>query len=240
MHHRVPRKAPCHNSQRAQSPNRAATRINTFGWSCQHFKPGQAQLIGWKSFLGQLGWPRHATNLGTATMGGSPVWHVRATVFGGPPECGAWSPGAEADLYVAQSDNTMMALHETGQTARGRSIRLLLLLALCLGVGVGPTRAGMAETTLRDRTVQAGTVAGYPVAWGDNSYSDYVAQGYWFTYLVNYIKTNNLNWCYWCLNGTQSLAPGRDPSTADWYGVLDPTWSTAASQPMMIKLQSIQ
>jgi endoglucanase len=68
---------------------------------------------------------------------------------------------------------------------------------------------------------------------------DYVAQGYWFTYLVNYIKNNNLNWCYWAVNGTQSLAPGRDPSTADWYGVLDPTWSAAASQPMMTKLQSM-
>jgi hypothetical protein len=48
------------------------------------------------------------------------------------------------------------------------------------------------------------------------------------------------NWCYWCVNGSQSQAPGRDPSQPDWYGVLDPTWSGAASQPMMTKLRTIQ
>ena len=65
-------------------------------------------------------------------------------------------------------------------------------------------------------------------------------QGNWFTYLVQYIKDYNINWCYWPLNGTQSEAPGRDPSQPDWYGVLNPTWTGAASQPMMSKLCTIQ
>lgn len=70
--------------------------------------------------------------------------------------------------------------------------------------------------------------------------SDHVAQGYWFTYLVNYLSTKGISWCYWSLNGSQSLAPGRDPSQADWYGVLKPDWSDYASAPMMKKLQTIQ
>jgi endoglucanase len=70
--------------------------------------------------------------------------------------------------------------------------------------------------------------------------SDYVAQGYWFTYLVNYIQANGLSWAYWALNGTQSAAPGRNPATAEWYGVLNPTWTGAASAPMMAKLHTIQ
>jgi endoglucanase len=65
-------------------------------------------------------------------------------------------------------------------------------------------------------------------------------QGNWFSYLVQYIKDYDINWCYWALNGTQSEAPGRDPSQRDWYGVLKPTWAGAASQPMMSKLRMIQ
>ncbi|GAC1510783.1 MAG: hypothetical protein NVS2B16_11290 [Chloroflexota bacterium] len=65
-------------------------------------------------------------------------------------------------------------------------------------------------------------------------------QGAWFSYLVQYIKDNNISWCYWALNGTQSQALGRDPSAPDWYGVLRPDWTDYASQPMMDKLSSIQ
>jgi hypothetical protein len=51
----------------------------------------------------------------------------------------------------------------------------------------------------------------------------------WFSYLVRYIKDHNIIWCYWALNGTQSEAPGRDPSQPDWHGVLDPAWNGSAS-----------
>lgn len=70
--------------------------------------------------------------------------------------------------------------------------------------------------------------------------NDVNPQGDWFSYLVQYIKEYNINWCYWALNGTQSEAPGRDPSQPDWYGVLNPTWTGIASQPMMSKLSMIQ
>ncbi len=70
--------------------------------------------------------------------------------------------------------------------------------------------------------------------------NDVNPQGNWFSYLVRYIKDHNINWCYWALNGTQSEAPGRDPSQPDWYGVLDPAWEGYASEPMMSKLRMIQ
>jgi endoglucanase len=66
------------------------------------------------------------------------------------------------------------------------------------------------------------------------------SQGNWFSYLVQYIKDNNISWCYWPLNGTQSADLGRDPSQPDWYGVLNPTWAGTASQPVMNKLRMIQ
>ncbi|GAC1468307.1 MAG: hypothetical protein PVSMB7_16110 [Chloroflexota bacterium] len=65
-------------------------------------------------------------------------------------------------------------------------------------------------------------------------------QGAWFTHLVEYIGSNNLHWCYWALNGTQSAAPRRNPLLPEDYGVLNPEWSDAASPPLLDKLQSIQ
>lgn len=70
--------------------------------------------------------------------------------------------------------------------------------------------------------------------------NDRDAQGNWFTYLVQYIQDHNLHWTYWCLNGTQCQAPGRHPGHPDWYGVLNPDWTSVASQPLLQKLQSIQ
>lgn len=64
-------------------------------------------------------------------------------------------------------------------------------------------------------------------------------QGAWFTYLVDYIAELGIHWSYWCLNGTQSPAPGRAPSKPDWYGVLTPDWSSVASESMIERLQRI-
>lgn len=70
--------------------------------------------------------------------------------------------------------------------------------------------------------------------------NDVNPQGNWFSYLVQYIEDLGLSWCYWAINGTQSLAPGRDSSNPDWYGVLDPSWTAVASRPMMRRLRNIQ
>jgi hypothetical protein len=98
----------------------AATRSNTGKgtWQCQHFKPGQVHLIGRKSYLADLGWPRHARNLGPTMLAGVPVWHVRATVFGGPPQGGGAEPPTRADFYIARSDNTLLR-EATATTAFG-------------------------------------------------------------------------------------------------------------------------
>ncbi len=70
--------------------------------------------------------------------------------------------------------------------------------------------------------------------------NDRNAQGAWFTYLLDYIHDLGIHWTYWCLNGTQSRAPGRDPRQPDWYGILTPDWRDTASESMMRKLKSIQ
>jgi endoglucanase len=69
--------------------------------------------------------------------------------------------------------------------------------------------------------------------------NDVNPQGSWFSYLVQYIEDLGLSWCYWAVNGTQSLAPGRNEGSADWYGILRPDWKDWASPPMKAKLQSI-
>lgn len=65
-------------------------------------------------------------------------------------------------------------------------------------------------------------------------------QGNWFTYLIDYIGAHDLSWTYWCLNGTQCAAPGRNPARPDWYGILNPGWQQAASESLLRKLQSVQ
>jgi endoglucanase len=70
--------------------------------------------------------------------------------------------------------------------------------------------------------------------------NDINPQGSWFTYLVDYIRDLGLSWSIWALNGTQSPGPGRSPDETEWYGVLDPTWTSAASAPMLARLRTIQ
>lgn len=65
-------------------------------------------------------------------------------------------------------------------------------------------------------------------------------QGAWFTYLVDYVRELGVHWTYWCLNGTQSRAPARNPSQPDWYGVLAPNWRDTASEPMLRRLRTLQ
>jgi len=65
-------------------------------------------------------------------------------------------------------------------------------------------------------------------------------QGAWFSYLVQYVRANDIHWTYWCVNGTQSQAPGRTAGHVEGYGVLDPTWKGVASEPLMEQLRTIQ
>lgn len=76
--------------------------------------------------------------------------------------------------------------------------------------------------------------------WVYTDVNDTNPQGAWFSYLVHYIREHNLHWAYWCLNGTQSEAPGRNPQQIEGYGVLDSSWSAVSSEPLLEKLRSIQ
>jgi hypothetical protein len=88
----------------------AATRSNTGPgtWQCQHFKSGQVHLIGLNSYIADLGWPRHAANLGPANVAGVAVWRVRATVFGGPTRAGGGEPPRQAEFEIARADDTLL------------------------------------------------------------------------------------------------------------------------------------
>jgi endoglucanase len=65
-------------------------------------------------------------------------------------------------------------------------------------------------------------------------------QGAWFSYLVEYVKERNIHWTYWCINGTQSQAPGRTAGHVEGYGVLDTSWKAVASEPLIEQLRTIQ
>jgi hypothetical protein len=49
----------------------------------------------------------------------------------------------------------------------------------------------------------------------------------------------DIDWGYWPLNGTQSPGTGRTPGAADFYGVLDPTWTKPALPELTALLKEL-
>ena len=55
-------------------------------------------------------------------------------------------------------------------------------------------------------------------------------QGNWFSYLVQYIKDHNINWCYWALNGRSSRLLDATPASRTGTAFLIPP-GNRPSQP---------
>eukprot|EP01121_Diplochlamys_sp_Union-15-3_P022633 TRINITY_DN9707_c0_g1_i2.p1 TRINITY_DN9707_c0_g1~~TRINITY_DN9707_c0_g1_i2.p1 ORF type:complete len:379 (-),score=48.71 TRINITY_DN9707_c0_g1_i2:38-1174(-) len=66
------------------------------------------------------------------------------------------------------------------------------------------------------------------------------AQGIWFQYLIQYIKSNDLSWSYWALDGTESSGTGRTYNAEESYGILNMQWSGVKLNEMMEALKTIQ
>jgi hypothetical protein len=93
------------NFERISIGYKSATRNNGGAWSCQHFRPGQVQLVGQNTFLAGIGWPRGAVNLGARVRHGVQVWQVRATVHVANPDGG--QTGHRAIFFIRRADNTL-------------------------------------------------------------------------------------------------------------------------------------
>ena len=63
--------------------------------------------------------------------------------------------------------------------------------------------------------------------------------GYWFGFLATYIKTYNLDWSYWAINGTQSTGNGRTYGAQENYGVLNPSWNGSVLPALTSQLQRL-
>ena len=91
------------NFERISIGYNSATRNNGGAWSCQHFRPGQVQLVGRNTFLAGIGWPRGAVNLGARVRHGVQVWQVRATVHVANPDGG--QTGHRAIFFKARGQH---------------------------------------------------------------------------------------------------------------------------------------
>lgn len=63
--------------------------------------------------------------------------------------------------------------------------------------------------------------------------------GDWFGYITTYMQTNNVNWSYWAINGTQSTGSGRTYGAAESYGVLNTSWNGSALSALTSRLQAV-
>ncbi len=91
--------------------NHSASRENGKAWSCSSVEPlGQKYLTD----LTTDGPVRNPVLVGTDTIAGMPVWHVRVNV----PKSYSWSwvskhfPAITEDLYIAQADSTLVRTTE--------------------------------------------------------------------------------------------------------------------------------
>ena len=64
--------------------------------------------------------------------------------------------------------------------------------------------------------------------------------GQWFTWFVQYLRENNLSWCYWPLNGMQSSGYSRTYDTVETYGLLSPDYQHVGAPKLLELLRTIE
>jgi endoglucanase len=64
--------------------------------------------------------------------------------------------------------------------------------------------------------------------------------GQWFTWFVQYLRENNLSWCYWPLNGTQSSGYSRVYDTVETYGLLLTDYQHIGAPKLVDLLRAIE
>jgi endoglucanase len=64
--------------------------------------------------------------------------------------------------------------------------------------------------------------------------------GQWFTWFVQYLRENNLSWCYWPLNGTQSSGYSRTYDAVETYGLLSADYQHVAAPKLVDLLRTIE
>ena len=73
----------------------------------------------------------------------------------------------------------------------------------------------------------------------DTCVDDTSGQGFWFAGIRQYLTEADIDWSYWAINGTQARGTGRTLGGEESYGVLDATWTKAASPKLLSALAAI-
>ena len=61
----------------------------------------------------------------------------------------------------------------------------------------------------------------------------------WWPWIQQYLTDNDLDWCYWAVNGTEGSGYGRSFGAEETFGVLDTTWTVPASADFLSSLQAL-
>ena len=64
--------------------------------------------------------------------------------------------------------------------------------------------------------------------------------GRWFTYVTDYLRTKDLDFCYWPLNGSTCKGTGRTSGGEEGYGLLNMCWNAYVYPPLLEILQTLQ
>jgi endoglucanase len=63
--------------------------------------------------------------------------------------------------------------------------------------------------------------------------------GRWFGFLSEYVRTNQIDWAYWAVNGTQAGGAHRQAGAPEGYGILNPAWNGSALPELTRALQAL-
>jgi endoglucanase len=63
--------------------------------------------------------------------------------------------------------------------------------------------------------------------------------GFWFAAFRRYLQERDLDWSYWALNGTQATGTGRTFGAEETFGILNRSWTGAASATLLNALQAV-
>jgi len=85
----------------------------------------------------------------------------------------------------------------------------------------------------------AGQAYTAPLWLGEFGTNHTTPQATWWPWIRQYIGDNDLDWCYWALNGTQGSGYGRTYGAEETFGVLNLDWTDAASTSFLADLQAL-
>jgi len=163
-------------------------------------------------------WPSAAELAGNAILQVAPNWLI--VVEG--PDYATWLGASYRPVRLTMTNRTVYSVHQYSMNGGFRGDCAAYQASLDSNFG-NVAKSGLG-----------------PVWVGEFGINHSNTTDPWWNCFLDYLQTNDLDWAYWPLNGTQGSGYGRTAGGEEGYGVLNPAWTAPASETHLGQLQQIQ